>query len=69
MNSARLTRFVIYVLIAAIALLVLLFQFRSQAPNTQQMTMSNLAVAAQAGEVKSIRVEGDTLHVVFNDGT
>ncbi len=67
MNSARLRSIFVYVLIV-VAIVVLLFQFRSQAGTTQQLTLSDLAASIKAGEVKQIQVDGDTLHVTYKDG-
>ncbi len=67
MNSARLRSIFVYVLIV-VAIVVLLFQFRSQAGSTPALTLSDLAVSIKAGDVKQIQVDGDTLHVTYKDG-
>jgi cell division protease FtsH len=54
----------VYVLIV-VAIIVLLFQFRSQAASTPALTLGDLAAAIKAGEVKAIQVDGDTLHVTY----
>jgi cell division protease FtsH len=64
-NSARLRSIFVYVLIV-VAIIVLLFQFRSQAASTPALTLSDLAASIKAGEVKSIQIDGDTLHVTYN---
>ena len=66
MNSARLRSIFVYVLIV-VAIIVLLFQFRSQAGSTPALTLSDLASSIKASQVKSIQVDGDTLHVTYND--
>jgi cell division protease FtsH len=65
-NSARLRSIFVYVLIV-VAIVVLLFQFRSQAGTTQQLNLSDLAGSIRAGEVKQIQIDGDTLHVTYKD--
>src|SRR5258708_4559543 len=64
--AARLPFGFVYVLIV-VAIIVLLFQFRSQAGSTPALTLSDLASSIKASQVKSIQVDGDTLHVTYND--
>jgi cell division protease FtsH len=66
-NSARLRSIFVYVLIV-VAIVVLLFQFRSQAGSTPALTLSDLAGAIKAGQIKQIEIDGDTLHVTYADG-
>ena len=67
MNSARLRSIFVYVLIV-VAIIVLLFQFRSQAATTPALTLSEVASSIKNGEVKSIEIDGDTLHVTYKNG-
>ena len=68
MNSARLRSIFVYVLIV-VAIVVLLFQFRSQAGTTPALTLSQVADAIKAGDIKEIQIDGDTLHVTYkSDG-
>jgi len=65
-NSARLRSIFVYVLIV-VAIVVLLFQFRSQTAATEQLTLTDLAGAIQRGEVKKIVVDDNTLRVTFKE--
>ncbi|MEP7359186.1 MAG: ATP-dependent zinc metalloprotease FtsH, partial [Anaerolineales bacterium] len=67
MNSARLRSIFVYVLIV-VAIVVLLFQFRSQAGAIEQVTLTDLASAIQRGEIKKIVVDDNTLRVTYRDG-
>jgi cell division protease FtsH len=66
-NSARLRSIFVYVLIV-VAIVVLLFQFRSQAAATDQMELSALVSAIQRGDVRRIEVDDNTLRVTLNSG-
>ena len=68
MNSARLRSIFVYVLIV-VAIVVLLFQFRSQASNTNQVSLTELAAAIERGEVRKIIVDDNTLRIEYNDDT
>jgi len=65
-NSARLRSIFVYVLIV-VAIVVLLFQFRSQAGSTPELKLSDVAASIKAGDVTGIQVDGDTLHVTYKD--
>jgi len=66
-NSARLRSIFIYVLIA-VAIVFLLFQFRSQAGQIEQLSLSQLAGDIERGTIKKIVVDDNTLHITYNDG-
>ena len=67
MNSARIRSIFIYVLIV-VAIVVLLFQFRQSSSQTEQLSLTQLAAAIQAGQVKKIVIDDNTLRVTFSDG-
>ena len=64
MNSARLRSIFVYVLIV-VAIVVLLFQFHNNTTATEQLTLTELATAIQHGEIKTIVVDDNTLHVTY----
>jgi len=66
-NSARLRSIFVYVLIV-VAIIVLLFQFRSQAGATQSMTLTEVAKAIEAGTVRKIVVDENTLVITLKSG-
>ncbi len=65
MNSARIRSAFVYILII-VAIVVLLFQFRQQ-PQTDQVSLTQLATAVQEGSVTKIVVDENTLRVTFKD--
>jgi cell division protease FtsH len=65
-NSARLRSIFVYILIV-VAIVVLLFQFRSQAGATQQMSLTELAAAINRNEVKKVVIDDNTLRVTLNN--
>jgi cell division protease FtsH len=65
-NSARLRSIFVYVLIV-VAIVALLWQFRSQAGTTTPVTLSDVAASIKAGGVKTIQIDGDNLHVIYKD--
>ena len=67
MNSARMRSIFIYVLIA-VAIVVLLFQFRSQAGQVEQLSLTQLAADIERGLVKKVVVDDNTLRVTYDDG-
>ncbi len=67
MNSARLRSIFVYVLIV-VAIIVLLFQFRQQTAATQAMTLTEVAKAIEAGTVRKIVVDENTLLVTLKSG-
>jgi ATP-dependent Zn protease len=66
-RSARLRSIFVYVLIV-VAIVVLLFQFRSQAATTDSISLTDLAGAIQRNEVKKIIIDDNTLRITYNDG-
>ncbi len=66
MNSARIRSIFVYVLII-VAIAALLFNFRNQSSPTQQLSLTDLAAAVQAGQVKKIVIDDNTLRISFND--
>jgi len=64
-NSARIRSAFVYILII-VAIVVLLFQFRQQ-PQTDQVSLTQLATAVQEGSVTKIVVDENTLRVTFKD--
>ncbi len=67
MNSARIRSIFVYALII-IAIVVLLFQFRNQPSATKQLSLTELGAAVQAGQVKEIVIDDNTLQVTYNNG-
>jgi cell division protease FtsH len=65
-NSARLRSIFVYVLIV-VAIVVLLFQFRSQASSANQISLKQLTEAINNGEVSTIVVDDNTLQVTFTN--
>jgi cell division protease FtsH len=65
-NSARIRSIFVYVLII-VAIAALLFNFRNQSAPTQQLSLTDLASAVQAGQVKKIVIDENTLRISFND--
>jgi cell division protease FtsH len=66
-NSARIRSIFVYALII-IAIVVLLFQFRNQPSATKQLSLTELGAAVQAGQVKEIVIDDNTLQVTYNNG-
>ncbi len=67
MNSTRLRSIFVYVLIV-VAIIVLLFQFRSQTGATDTMSLTELASSIQQGTVKEIVLDENTLHITLKTG-
>ena len=68
MNSPR-GRNTLALLILLLIVAVLVFQFRATAPQPEELTLSQVAQAVNAGEVTRIVVDKDELEVIRRDGT
>jgi len=66
-NSARVRSIFVYALIV-VAIVVLLYQFRTQATPTNQISLTQLASAIERGEVDKIVADENTLFVTYSNG-
>jgi len=66
-NSARVRSIFVYALIV-VAIVVLLYQFRTQATPTNQISLTQLASAIERGEVDKIVADDNTLFVTYANG-
>jgi len=66
-NSARVRSIFVYALIV-VAIVVLLYQFRTQATPTNQISLTQLASAIERGEVDKIVADDNTLFVTYSNG-
>ncbi len=67
MNSARVRSIFVYALIV-VAIVVLLYQFRTQATPANQISLTQLAAAIEQGEVDKIVADDNTLFVTYDNG-
>jgi cell division protease FtsH len=66
-NSARVRSIFVYALIV-VAVVVLLYQFRTQATPANQISLTQLAAAIEQGQVDKIVADDNTLFVTYNNG-
>ncbi|MGE5224272.1 MAG: ATP-dependent zinc metalloprotease FtsH [Omnitrophica WOR_2 bacterium] len=69
MNPPRNRYSIIYLLLFIAIIAMVVYNFQQQASTQQALTITEVAVDAQAGKISRIIVNGDSLNVVYTDGT
>ncbi len=67
--SSRNQSYVIYLLLFVAIIAMVVYNFRQQNTSSSVLTLNDVATAIEKGQVSTVTVDDNTLHVVYSDGS